>query len=62
MTQKAIERAKVEGIDKDKELSDPTNEYYNDLTKYSLKRMSFYNCFTCNNPYFGGMRACGDQE
>ena len=62
ISQKAVERAKVEGLDKDPRLSNPDDDYYNDLQKYALARMSFYTCFTCNQPYFGGMRECGDQE
>ena len=53
--QKAEERGRYEGLIKEdqKEVDDHT---VNDL----IKKMSFYQCYTCRNPYFGGMQECGD--
>ena len=31
VSKKAVERAKVEGLDKDPRLSNPDDDYYNDL-------------------------------
>lgn len=59
---KAVERAIAEGIDKDDRLYNPGDDYFNDLPKYALDRLSFYMCFTCNDPYYGGKRECGQQE
>lgn len=57
---KALERAKIEGIDQEDRLMNPEDEYFNDLQAYAIKRLSYYMCFTCNDPYFGGKRDCGD--
>jgi Ring finger domain len=56
---KALERAVAEGIDKDERLFNPDDEYFNDLPKYVMARLSFYMCYTCNDPYYGGKRECG---
>lgn len=40
--EKALARAKVEGLDKDKRLQDPNDEYFNDLGKYAMARLSYY--------------------
>ena len=36
ITEMAVERAKVEGIDKDERLKNDSDEYYKDLPKYSM--------------------------
>lgn len=56
----AMERAKHEGINKDPRLSNPGDPYYNNLEKYVMDRLSYYMCFKCKSPYFGGMRECGN--
>lgn len=60
ITELAVERAKVEGIDKDSRLKDPNDEYYNDLEKYAMERMSYYTCYKCENPYYGGLKEWGN--
>jgi len=47
ITKKAVERAIAEGIDKDERLADPNDDYFNNLEKYAMARLSFYMCFTC---------------
>jgi len=39
---KALERAKIEGLDKDKRLKNKDDVYYNDLQKYAMARLSYY--------------------
>ncbi|CAI2362857.1 unnamed protein product [Moneuplotes crassus] len=56
----AVERAKVEGIDKDPRLKNKKDEYYNDLERYAMERMSYYTCHQCENPYYGGLKECGN--
>jgi hypothetical protein len=56
---KAMERAIAEGIDKDDRLMNPDDPYFNDLETYAMHRLSFYMCFTCSEPYYGGKRECG---
>ena len=41
-----MERAIVEGLDKHAELK--AEPFYNNLQRYALDKMSFYNCFDCN--------------
>lgn len=53
---KALERAKHEGLDKDPRLKKPGDAYFNDLEKYAMARLSYYTCFECKNPYFGGLK------
>lgn len=57
---KALERAKHEGLDKDKRLQNKDDQYYNDLEKYAMARLSYYTCYECKNPYFGGLKDCGN--
>ncbi len=45
---KALERAKVEGIDKDEELKKVDSPYFNNLKAYSMFELSFFMCFKCN--------------
>ena len=53
-----MERAKFEDLHKDPRLKNKDDAYYNDLQGYAMKRLSYYQCFKCNEPYFGGMKAC----
>ena len=55
---KALERAKIEGLDKDKKLLDIKYYYYNDLAGYAMYKCSYYMCFKCKAPYFGGLKDC----
>ena len=58
----AFQRAKHEGIDKDKELRDPDHKYYNDLLGYAMDQLNYFICFKCKNPYFGGKKQCAGME
>lgn len=55
---KSLERSKHEGIDKDARLKDPGDPYFNDLQKYALFKLAYYQCFKCKCAYFGGMKDC----
>ena len=55
---KAMERAKFEDLHKDPRLKKKGDIYYNDLFGYAMKRLSYYQCFKCNDPYYGGMKDC----
>lgn len=57
---KALERAKIEGLAKDPRLSKAGDEYYGDLEKYAMARLSYYTCFKWQNPYFGGLKDWGN--
>lgn len=57
---KALERAKHEGLHKDPRLKKKDDPYYNDLEKYAMARLSYYTCYECKKPYFGGLKDCGN--
>lgn len=57
---KAIERAKMQGIDQDARLKNPDDQYFENLPKYAMARLSYYMCFKCKAPYFGGLKECGN--
>ena len=59
---KAAERAKFEGLDKEKRLSDPNDHYYNKPGDFYLYKLSYYMCYKCKTPYYGGMRDCAGGE
>lgn len=56
--QKALERAKFEDLHKNPRLKQPGDRFYNDLKGFALYKLSYYMCFKCQNPYFGGMKDC----
>lgn len=58
MLKKVVERAKFEGIDKHDRLKDPNDRFFNNLRDYSIYKLSYYMCFKCKQPYFGGMKDC----
>ena len=60
ITEKAVERAKAEGIHKDKRLKDKNDEYYNNLEKYAMARLSYYTCFKWGCFYYGGLKEWGN--
>ena len=55
---KVVERAKYEGIDKNPRLNDPNDRFFNNLRDFSIYKLSYYMCFKCKSPYFGGMKDC----
>eukprot|EP00494_Astrolonche_serrata_P028664 UN28931 len=54
----ALDRLKVEGLNKDKRISQKGGKYFNNPALFALDRLAFYECFKCQKPYFGGMRKC----
>ena len=57
---KALKRLKFEDLDKDPKLTDPHSQWYEKNLEYALKRLSYYMCYVCKQPYFAGRRECGD--
>lgn len=55
---KAVDRLKYEGYDKDERLHNPADRYYNKPEEYAMARLSYYICFKCKKPYFGGLKSC----
>jgi hypothetical protein len=58
VVKKAMERAKFEDLHKEKRLHQPGDRFYNDLKGFSLYKLSYYQCFKCQEPYFGGKKDC----
>jgi E3 ubiquitin-protein ligase MYCBP2 len=56
----ALERLKFEGLDKDKKLTEPNSKWYKNELQYALNRITYYMCYECKEPYFAGLRECGD--
>ena len=34
--------------------------YYGKLPEFALHHLTFYECFKCEEPYFGGMQDCAE--
>ena len=47
-----------EGYDKTGRVVTEGDYYYGKLAEFALKNCTFYECFKCKNPYFGGMEDC----
>lgn len=58
VSKKALQRLQTMGHDKAPELSDPNSRFFKNSEAYALARYSYYTCFKCKKPYFGGERAC----
>jgi len=55
---RAVERLKLDKRDQDPELIEATSYFFNKPEEYGLKLFTFYQCFKCKSPYFGGMHNC----
>lgn len=55
----AVNQAKKEELDKEERLQDPFDGYYNNLQKFALDKLNFYNCYDCKSPFYGGRNECG---
>jgi|LauGreDrversion4_2_1035121.scaffolds.fasta_scaffold1023617_2 hypothetical protein len=52
--QKSLDRAKLEGLDKDERVTVEGSEFHNKLQEFAMFRLAFYECSQCNLPYYGG--------
>ena len=59
--QKALERGKHEGLDKNPRIQDINDFYYNNLQDFAMFKCAYYQCFKCRQPYFGGLKDCDQQ-
>lgn len=57
---KSLERLKYEKRDKDERLTTKGDPYYNKPVDYAIAIYSYYECFKCKKPYFGGLKRCED--
>lgn len=60
--EKSVQRAKHEGLDLDERLADPKSEYFNNLEKFAVDHLNYFECQMCKNAYFGGLKACGANQ
>lgn len=58
--EKSLKRLVHEGNDKDLTLSDKASPYYNNPEKYAMTIYAYFQCFKCNEPYFGGRKSCAE--
>eukprot|EP01117_Protostelium_nocturnum_P011289 TRINITY_DN4098_c1_g1_i4.p1 TRINITY_DN4098_c1_g1~~TRINITY_DN4098_c1_g1_i4.p1 ORF type:complete len:652 (-),score=236.82 TRINITY_DN4098_c1_g1_i4:52-2007(-) len=56
--EKAMARLKLQGESERDEFKDPNSQFYQNPEKYALYKYSYFPCFSCKKPYFGGERAC----
>lgn len=57
---KSLDRLKHEEKDKDERLKRPGDPYFEKPTEYAMAIYSYYECFKCKMPYFGGLKKCED--
>ena len=58
VTELSLQMAIEEGYDKAGRVCDPNDYYYNKLAEFAMKNCTFYECYKCKDPYFGGMEDC----
>ena len=54
----ALEVAKHQGLHLSERLTTPGDAYEGDLKGLAMHSCTFYECFDCKKPYFGGMADC----
>ena len=54
----AIKMAIEEGYDKEGRVVTEGDIYFGKLSEFALHNCTFYECFRCKKPYFGGMMDC----
>lgn len=59
--EKCLQRLKFEGLEKDPLLL-PGGRFEGDQLGFAMKKFAYYSCYKCNEPYFGGHRACEDLQ
>ena len=57
----ALKNAEEQGLLFDERLKNPGDVYFGKPQEFANHRCSFYQCFKCEKPYFGGLIDC-EQE
>eukprot|EP01017_Pseudomicrothorax_dubius_P046940 TRINITY_DN8351_c0_g1_i1.p1 TRINITY_DN8351_c0_g1~~TRINITY_DN8351_c0_g1_i1.p1 ORF type:complete len:410 (+),score=32.69 TRINITY_DN8351_c0_g1_i1:307-1536(+) len=57
---RSVQRLKYEGMEKDPKLVDPNSVWHGRPEEYAMAVFSYYLCFKCKKPYFGGKKNCED--
>jgi hypothetical protein len=61
--EKALQRLHLLSLDKCQAITSRSSSFYGNPLAYALHRFSFYQCFKCKEPYFGGDKICeADQQ
>lgn len=61
--EKALQRLRLLSLEKCEAVTSPTSPFYGNPSGYALHRFSFYRCYKCKTPYFGGDKICeADQQ
>ena len=55
----ALENAEKQGLLSDERLRTPSDDYFGRPQEFANHRCSFYQCYDCKKPYFGGLIDCG---
>ncbi|KRX06473.1 hypothetical protein PPERSA_05086 [Pseudocohnilembus persalinus] len=61
ITDKGLKRLKFEEREKDKKLIDENSPFFNKKEEYAMAIYSYYQCYECKEPYFGGLKDCERQ-
>ncbi|GAM20373.1 hypothetical protein SAMD00019534_035480, partial [Acytostelium subglobosum LB1] len=59
---KGLQRLTQFGPEKDVDLKDPKCRWYKKEEQYVMDRFSYFPCYKCKKPYFGGEKACGENN
>ena len=57
---KAVERAKLEGLEQHERIVREDSDFFNKLEAFALYKLQFYECHQCKLPYYGGQQDCGE--
>ena len=57
---KVSQRLTFENRLQDIELTSPNSPTYNDPLAYGLSQYTYYECTKCSEPFYGGLRECGE--
>lgn len=57
---KALLRVRAEGKEEDPEIAEVGGRFYKDPLAWGMHHLTYYQCFTCKKPYFGGLAECGE--
>jgi len=56
--EKAVERLKMLKLEGIPELTKKDSKWFNNAEGYAMHRFSYFPCFKCKKPYFGGEKVC----
>ncbi|KAL0480957.1 hypothetical protein AKO1_013623 [Acrasis kona] len=49
-------------IEEEDEFKDKNSKFYHDKFAYAMHHLSFYKCYECGKPYYGGAKQCEANE